>query len=144
MTPAARVQSAIDILDAVIAAVRREGASADRIAAEWLKTRRFIGSKDRRAIRDLVWQAIRTCGEVPVSGRAAVLRLAADDPVLAALFDGSNYGPAAAAGGEPVASAGVAPAWLERQLLASGVDAASGASMLDTWAKTGALGLILA
>jgi 16S rRNA (cytosine967-C5)-methyltransferase len=131
MTPAARVQSAIDILDAVIAAVRREGASADRIAAEWLKTRRFIGSKDRRAIRDLVWQAIRTCGEVPVSGRAAVLRLAADDPVLAALFDGSNYGPAAAAGGEPVASAGVAPAWLERQLLASGVDAAAGASMLD-------------
>jgi 16S rRNA (cytosine967-C5)-methyltransferase len=131
MTPAARVQSAIDILDAVIAAVRREGASADRIAAEWLKTRRFIGSKDRRAIRDLVWQAIRTCGEVPVSGRAAMLRLAADDPVLAALFDGSNYGPAAAAGGEPVASAGVAPAWLERQLLASGVDAAAGASMLD-------------
>jgi 16S rRNA (cytosine967-C5)-methyltransferase len=131
MTPAARVQSAIDILDAVIAAVRREGASADRIAAEWLKTRRFIGSKDRRAIRDLVWQAIRTCGEVPVSGRAAMLRLAADDPVLAALFDGSNYGPAAAAGGEPVASAGVAPAWLERQLLASGVDAAAAASMLD-------------
>lgn len=130
MTPAARVQSAIDILDAVIAAVRREGASADRVAAEWLKTRRFIGSKDRRAIRDLVWQAIRTCGEVPVSGRAAMLRLAADDPVLAALFDGSNYGPAAASGGEPVASAGIAPVWLERQLLASGVDTARGAAML--------------
>lgn len=130
MTPAARVQSAIDVLDAVIAAARREGASADRIAAEWLKTRRFIGSKDRRAIRDLMWQAIRTCGEVPFSGRAAMLRLAADDPVLAALFDGSNYGPAAATGGEPVASAGVAPAWLERQLLASGVDAVACAAML--------------
>ena len=130
MTPAARVQSAIDILDAVIAAARREGASADRIAAEWLKMRRFIGSKDRRAIRDLVWQAIRTCGEVPVSGRAAMLRLAAGDPVLAALFDGSTYGPAAATGGEPVASAGVAPAWLERQLLASGVDPVAGAAML--------------
>jgi 16S rRNA (cytosine967-C5)-methyltransferase len=130
MTPAARVQSAIEVLDAVIAAVRREGASADRIAAEWLKTRRFIGSKDRRAIRDLVWQAIRTCGEVPVSGRAAMLRLAASDPVLASLFDGSHYGPAIAQGAEPVASAGIAPAWLERQLLASGVDAAAGAAML--------------
>lgn len=130
MTPAARVQSAIEVLDAVIAAVRREGASADRIAAEWLKTRRFIGSKDRRAIRDLVWQAIRTCGEVPLSGRAAMLRLAASDPVLAALFDGSRYGPAIAQGAEPVASAGIAPAWLERQLLASGVDAAAGAAML--------------
>jgi 16S rRNA (cytosine967-C5)-methyltransferase len=130
MTPAARVQSAIEVLDAVIAAVRREGASADRIAAEWLKTRRFIGSKDRRAIRELVWQAIRTCGEVPVSGRAAMLRLAANDPVLAALFDGSNYGPAMAQGAEPVASAGTAPAWLERQLAASGIDAKAGAAML--------------
>lgn len=130
MTPAARVQSAIEILDAVIAAVRREGASADRITAEWLKTRRFIGSKDRRAIRELVWQAIRTCGEVPVSGRAAMLRLAANDPLLAALFDGSNYGPAVATGGEPVASSGIAPAWLERQLAASGIDAESGAAML--------------
>lgn len=130
MTPAARVQSAIEVLDAVIASVRREGASADKVAAEWLKTRRFIGSKDRRAIREMVWQAIRTCGEIPVSGRAAMLRLAASDPVLAALFDGSNYGPAAAGGGEPVASAGTAPAWLERQLAASGIDAAQSAAML--------------
>jgi len=131
VTPAARVQSAIEVLDAVISAVRREGASADRIAAEWFKTRRFIGSKDRRAIRDLVWQAIRTCGETPVSGRAAMLRLAASDPVLAALFDGSNYGPAAANGGEPVASAGFAPAWLERQLAASGIDREAVAVMLS-------------
>ena len=130
MTPAARVQSAIDVLDAVIAAVRREGASADKVTAEWLKTRRFIGSKDRRAIRELVWQAIRTCGEVPVSGRAAMLRLAAEDPALAALFDGSNYGPVVAQGGEPVAAAGIAPAWLDRQLAASDINAEAGAAML--------------
>lgn len=130
MTPAARVQSAIEVLDAVIAAVRSEGASADRIIAEWLKTRRFIGSKDRRAIRDLVWQAVRTCGEVPISGRAAMQRLAASDPALAALFDGSPYGPAVTTGGEPVAAAGIAPAWLERQLAASGIDATAGAAML--------------
>ena len=130
MTPAARVQSAIEVLDAVIAAVRREGASAERIAAEWLKTRRFIGSKDRRAIRDLAWTAIRLCGEVPETGRAAMLALAANDPALAGLFDGSNYGPAPIREGEPVASAGFAPAWLEARLLASGITREQGAALL--------------
>jgi 16S rRNA (cytosine967-C5)-methyltransferase len=130
MTPAARVQSAIEVLDAVIAAVRREGASAERVAAEWLKTRRFIGSKDRRAIRDLAWAAIRLCGEVPETGRAAMLALAANDPALAGLFDGSNYGPAPIREGEPVASAGFAPAWLEARLLASGITREQGAALL--------------
>jgi len=94
VTPSARVQAAIDILDAVIDAARGQGASADRIAAEWFRARRFVGSKDRRAIRDLVWNAIRVCGDVPVNGRAAMLRLAKDDTTLTALFDGSTYGPA--------------------------------------------------
>jgi 16S rRNA (cytosine967-C5)-methyltransferase len=130
MTPAARVQSAIEVLDAVLAAVRREGASAERVAAEWLKTRRFIGSKDRRAIRDVAWAAIRLCGEVPETGRAAMLALAAGDPALAGLFDGSNYGPAPIREGEPVASAGLAPAWLEERLLASGITREQGAALL--------------
>lgn len=131
MTPAARVQSAIEVLDAVIAAARREGASAERVAAEWLKARRFIGSKDRRAIRDLAWGAIRLCGEVPVSGRAAMLALAKDDPVLAALFDGSRYGPEPIQADEPIASRGVAPAWLEDRLAASGISPGQGAGLLD-------------
>ena len=130
MTPAARVQSAIDLLDAVIAAARREGASAERVAADWLKTRRFIGSKDRRAIRDLAWSAIRLCGEVPETGRAAILALAAGDPALAALFDGSNYGPAPILDGEPVATAGLAPAWLVELLSAAGITAEQGAGLL--------------
>ncbi|ODU70740.1 MAG: RNA methyltransferase [Novosphingobium sp. SCN 66-18] len=123
MTPAARVQAAIDILDAVIAAAARQGASADRIAAEWFRARRFVGSKDRRAIRELAWNAIRACGEAPMSGRAAMLRLAVQDSALATLFDGSTYGPAPIAQGEPVATAGIAPRWLEEALLASGLDA---------------------
>lgn len=130
MTPAARVQSAIDVLDAVISAVRREGASAERVAAEWLRARRFIGSKDRRAIRDLAWSAIRLCGEVPETGRAAMLALAARDPALAGLFDGSNYGPAPIRDHEPVAAAGLAPAWLEERLLASGITREQGAALL--------------
>ncbi|MBX9883432.1 MAG: RsmB/NOP family class I SAM-dependent RNA methyltransferase, partial [Novosphingobium sp.] len=131
MTPAARVQSAIEVLDAVIAAVRREGASAERVAAEWLKARRFIGSKDRRAIRDLAWNAVRLCGEVPATGRAAMLALAKGDPVLTALFDGSNYGPAPIQADEPVAAAGLAPAWLEERLAASGIAREHSAALLE-------------
>ncbi|MBF9151445.1 RsmB/NOP family class I SAM-dependent RNA methyltransferase [Novosphingobium jiangmenense] len=130
MTPAARVQAAIDLLDAVIAAARGQGASADRIAADWFRARRYVGSKDRRAIRGLVWNAIRACGEVPVSGRAAVLRLAQDDAALKALFDGSNYGPALIEAGEPVATGGVAPAWLTVRLNASGLDDREQAALL--------------
>lgn len=130
MTPPARVQAAIDLLDAVIAAARAQGASADRIAADWFRARRYVGSKDRRAIRELVWSAIRACGEVPVSGRAAMLRLAQADAALAGLFDGSNYGPALIEAGEPVAIGGVAPAWLAEQLAASGLDDQEQAALL--------------
>ncbi|MDP3551523.1 MAG: RsmB/NOP family class I SAM-dependent RNA methyltransferase [Novosphingobium sp.] len=130
MTPSARVQAAIDLLDAVIAAAQGQGASADRIAVEWFRARRFVGSKDRRAIREMVWSAIRACGPVPASGRAAMLRLADGDPALCGLFDGSNYGPAPIAAGEPVAEGGIAPAWLIERLTAAGLDADAQASLL--------------
>jgi len=58
MTPQARVQAAIEILDAVIAAARSKGAPADRIVSDWFRTRRYAGSKDRRAVRELVYAAI--------------------------------------------------------------------------------------
>ncbi|QKG71730.1 RsmB/NOP family class I SAM-dependent RNA methyltransferase [Erythrobacter mangrovi] len=119
MTPAARVQTAIELLDAVIAAARTKGAPADRILADWFKANRFAGSKDRRAIRELVFAAIRACGPVPATGRAAMLRLAEVDSAIAPLFDGSNYGPARIADGEAVAEGGVAPAWLADRLAAS-------------------------
>ena len=70
MTPAARVQAAIEILDTIIVAARGQGAPADRLVADWFRTRRFAGSADRRAVRALVFAAVRACGEVPASGRA--------------------------------------------------------------------------
>lgn len=121
MTPAARVQAAIEVLDLVIAAARSGGASADRIVAEWFRPRRFAGSGDRRAVRELAYGAIRACGEVPLSGRAAMLRLAQADHALTALFDGSRHAPAPIAAGEPVAEGGIAPAWLSARLAASGI-----------------------
>ena len=87
MTPAARAKAAIDILDRVIGAAKGQGAPADRIVAEWAKANRYAGSKDRRAVRELVYDAIRYCGAVPASGRAAMLALVAQDDTLAALFD---------------------------------------------------------
>ena len=77
MTPAARVQTAIELLDRIVEAARAKAAPADRILAEWFRNNRFAGSKDRRAIRELVYAAIRACGPVPASGRAAMLRLPA-------------------------------------------------------------------
>lgn len=121
MTPAARVQTAIELLDAVIAAARAKGAPADRILADWFKANRFAGSKDRRAIRELVFAAIRACGPVPDTGRAAMLRLAEVDTSIVPLFDGSNYGAAPIAEGEAIAEGGVAPAWLVDRLAASDI-----------------------
>ncbi|MBS0483235.1 MAG: RsmB/NOP family class I SAM-dependent RNA methyltransferase [Proteobacteria bacterium] len=130
MTPAARVQAAIEIVDLVIAAARGQGPSADRIVADWFRSRRFAGSADRRAVRDLVYGAVRACGEIPISGRAALLRLAQDDPAIAALFDGSRHAPAPIRIDEAVAPAGVAPAWLEARLAGSGIAGAAAQALL--------------
>jgi 16S rRNA (cytosine967-C5)-methyltransferase len=122
MTPAARVEAAIGLLDSVIASALAKGPPADRILADWFKANRFAGSKDRRAVRELVFRAIRACGPIPQSGRAAMLRLAEEeDPALLLLFDGSTYGPPPLEEGEPVAEGGVAPAWLTERLNTSGI-----------------------
>lgn len=121
MTPAARVQSAIEILDQVIEAARSNGAPADRILADWFRAHRFAGSKDKRAIRELVYGAIRDCGPLPASGRAAMLHFTAGDEALRALFDGSNFGPAVVGSSERPAVGGIAPNWLVKALAASGI-----------------------
>jgi len=130
MTPSARVQTAIELLDAIVQAARDGGASADRIVAEGFRQRRYAGSKDRRAIRELVYGAIRACGPLPQNGRAAMLRLAQSDSAIVALFDGSAYGPAPVAPDETPAEGGIAPAWLEAKLAKSGTQGADAAALL--------------
>ena len=131
MTPAARVQSSIEVLDTIIEAARANGPPADRLLADWFKAHRFAGSKDKRAIRELVYRAIRACGPVPAGGRAAMLRLAQSDDALLPLFDGSQYGPAPIDADERAAEGGVAPAWLEHELDRSGIDEAERGALLD-------------
>ena len=115
MTPAARLQAAIEIVDEVIASAREEGPPADTIVTRYFKTRRYAGSKDRRAVRELAFLAIRTAGERPESGRAAVLALAEDDPALLDLF-GEPRGPEPLIDGEDKAAHGVVPGWLVPEL----------------------------
>lgn len=110
------MQAAIELLDAIIVAARDAGPAADTIIAAYFKARRYAGSGDRRAVRDLVYQAIRRTGERPESGRAAMLGLVGDRPELAVLFDGSAHGPAPIAADEAAAPASTVPAWLASQL----------------------------
>lgn len=116
MTPAARVQAAIEIVDQIVAAARDAGPAADTLIAAYFKSRRYAGSGDRRAIRDLVYSAVRLCGERPPSGRAALIALADTRPDLAALFDGSPHAPAPIAEDEPIARPGLVPDWLAAEL----------------------------
>jgi len=116
MTPAARIQAAIEVLDEVIASAREDGPPADAIVSHYFKTRRYAGSKDRRAVRGWVFRAIRRAGEPPADGRSAMVGLAGGDPELAALFDGSPHAPRPIGDGETGAPGRLLPPWLEGEL----------------------------
>lgn len=129
MTPAARLQAAIDILEGLDASAL----PADRFIRDWFRTRRYAGSKDRAAIAARVFDvyrhratyAFRMQSEVP---RALVLAsAAAEDSDIDALFAGNGYGPAplsreerallsAAAPEAPLAVRCEFPAFLESEL----------------------------
>ena len=116
MTPGARAQSAIELLDEIIIAARDGGAAGDTLIARYFKTRRYAGSKDRRAIRDLVYRAIRRAGDPPKDGRAALIGLARSEPELAAAFDGSPHTPAPILDKELGTAPGVLPSWLAKKI----------------------------
>lgn len=54
MTPAARIQAAIEILDRVLA-----GDPAEAALIRWARNSRFAGSGDRAGVRDLVFDSLR-------------------------------------------------------------------------------------
>lgn len=115
MTPAARLQTAIEILDEIIESARDNGAAADVIVKRAFKHRRYAGSGDRRAVREQVYAAIRHYGATPDNGRAAMLGLARGDPAMLPLFDGSDYGPAEIGAGEVGTSETGLPDWLREK-----------------------------
>ena len=130
MRPAARLQSAIELLDAILVAAKEGGASADQLAKTFFAERRYAGSKDRRAVRELAWKAIRRFGEAPATARSAFVALADEDEEIALLFDGSDYGPAAIAPDELRAQGGPLPAWILPHF-SSLIDESERLSLLD-------------
>jgi len=115
MTPAARLQAAIEILDEVIVSARDDGPPADTIVSRYFKQRRYAGSKDRRAVRELVFRGIRRSAARPESGRPVILGLCAEQPELLELF-GQPRGPEAGAAADEAAPAAFVPSWLVPEL----------------------------
>jgi 16S rRNA (cytosine967-C5)-methyltransferase len=128
MTPAARLQMAIEILEGL----EKTAQPTDRFLKAWFRIRRFAGSKDRRAIGELVFNAQRhraafahrMGSETPRAVIIAALLDSSED--IGALFTG-GYGPAPLTDGEhatiaatpppaPAWVTGEYPAWLESEL----------------------------
>lgn len=118
MIPAARLQAAVELLGEIQEAAPKP---ADRVAAGWFKLRRFVGSKDRRAISDLVWGCLRARARLDwwlerlgaaASARSQVLAFLVlgqgerPEQVLALLSSESRYAPPPATREET--------AWIER------------------------------
>lgn len=106
MKPAARIAAAIEILEAAEAS----DGPAERVVSDYVRGRRYIGSKDRRAVTGFVYGLMRHrarldwwlehLGHAPRDGRRrmlAYLMLAEGETAegIAALFDGAGYGPEA-------------------------------------------------
>ncbi|WP_265563100.1 RsmB/NOP family class I SAM-dependent RNA methyltransferase [Sphingomicrobium arenosum] len=130
MTPAARLQAAIEIADMVIEAANHGGAPADVLVRDYFRTRRYAGSKDRRAVRELVYAMIRRHAAPPPSGRVAALGLVEDEADMAALFDGSEHGPSPIEATERAMPAGQVPDWIKPKLSPL-VDAGDEAALLE-------------
>ncbi|MFB2532315.1 RsmB/NOP family class I SAM-dependent RNA methyltransferase [Paracoccus sp. p3-h83] len=104
MTPAARLQAAIEVLDAFVA-----GDAAERALTNWARGHRFAGSGDRAAIRDLVYHALRRLRSLAVrggahDGRGLMLGWCHEQGIdPASLFGADRHAPAPLAAGEGVA-----------------------------------------
>ena len=127
MTPGARVQAAIELLDRIA-----DGEPAEKALTSWARRSRFAGSGDRAAVRDHVFQALRcwrsyACIGGAQTGRGRMigaLRAANADP--ASVFTGVGHAPeplidAEIAVGAPPTGAAACdlPDWLMEEFRAS-------------------------
>ncbi len=95
MTPAARIQAAIDILDRIL-----KGEPAEAALIRWSRSSRYAGSGDRNAVRDLVFDSLRARNSRAalggaLSGRGLMIgHCRAEGFDLAAVFTGEGHAPA--------------------------------------------------
>ena len=108
MTPAARTQAAIDILEGLNAS----RLPADRFIREFFRARRYAGSKDRAAVSERVYDVFRHRASFAWrmnsdTSRALVIaslvKEGTDGEAIASLFSGDGYGPAVLADAERAA-----------------------------------------
>ncbi len=104
MTPAARLQGVIDLLTEIDATPR----PADAVVSAFFRARRYIGSKDRVAVAEMVYAILRRHARlswwleregVEPTPRArvianAILAEGMDKALLVRLFDGAKFAPA--------------------------------------------------
>jgi len=94
MTPAARYGAAIEILDAI-----NTGTPAEQQLTRWARGARYAGSKDRAAVRDIVFDVLRRRASSAWlgggdTGRALVLGLLRGQGAdLDAVFTGQGHAP---------------------------------------------------
>jgi 16S rRNA (cytosine967-C5)-methyltransferase len=132
MTPAARVQAAIEVLSAL----EQTPAPADRVLRDFFRARRYAGSKDRAAVADRVFDCYRHYysygwrmgGHDP--RRLAIASVLAEGRDPAEIFSGVNYAPAALGDDErgvigaplreaPLHVLGEFPDWLKSEFVAA-------------------------
>lgn len=95
MTPGARLSAAIEVLDKVLA-----GAAAERALTAWARGSRFAGSKDRAAVRDHVYDVLRSRRSLAAIGGAETGRALVHGLVIRqglqvdTLFNGEGHAPA--------------------------------------------------
>ena len=98
MTPAARLQAAVEILDALGATTQ----PADAYLRDWFRARRYAGSKDRAAVAERVYDVLRHRASFAwrMQGSAARSLILASliaenqsESAIAQLFTGEGYGP---------------------------------------------------
>ena len=105
MTPAARVQAAIEVLDVIL-----DGTPAEKALTGWARGARYAGSKDRAAVRDHVFHVLRrqrSCAAHGggLHGRSLMIgALRAEGTPPEMLFTGEGYAPTPL--GEPDAMGG--------------------------------------
>jgi 16S rRNA (cytosine967-C5)-methyltransferase len=120
MTPGARIQTAIELLELILQPpAGRQDVPADTVVSGYLRGRRYIGSKDRRAINGLVFGALRHRAEIAwrLDARELTPRLMAIGALgilddwqsvdLTRAFDGGLYRPDPLTGAETEAVAAV-------------------------------------
>jgi 16S rRNA (cytosine967-C5)-methyltransferase len=128
VTPGARHQAAIELLDLIL-----DGEPPERVLASWARSSRYAGSKDRAAVRDIVYDGLRKKRSAAATGGAetgrgivlGLIRQAGGD--VDALFNGVGHAPLPVSDAERAPANGAVPDavrlditdWLEAPLRAS-------------------------